>query len=280
VYWPLFTALLGFALGGSVVWSLQAPQATIEKHNPAPEQDSTDTHAKEKADEALARYTFWLTVFTGILALATVGLGAATIGLYTAGEKQIAVTAKAADAAQKSAEIAESALLNVEVAYPYAVIRDHGIQVEHGRIRSVTIGTVVNFYFTNHGRTPADITEVYCQMYVDKGIPDAIIPPVHPYNWLDGDVVPAGRDSKDFSFNMNDVMFETFYSGRVKDANNIIWFMGYARYNDVFGNEYILGFCFAFGTARATFYPVGRDGYNYRKKIKSTTDDPTREPAA
>lgn len=114
---------MGFALGGSLFWGLYGPNTTIEHVSTSYEQDSTQYETpteKEKADEALARYTFWLTLFTGILALATIGLGIATVGLYLTGEKQakiaklaglrqfrqtresIALTRQAAEAAEHS----------------------------------------------------------------------------------------------------------------------------------------------------------------------------------
>jgi len=52
-------------------------------------------HTKETTDGALAEYTLWLTIFTGALAFATVGLGAATLGLYLTGEKQVEITRQA-----------------------------------------------------------------------------------------------------------------------------------------------------------------------------------------
>jgi hypothetical protein len=44
---------------------------------------------KESAEEAIARYNWWLTLFTAILAVATTGLGAATVGLFFAGRNQL-----------------------------------------------------------------------------------------------------------------------------------------------------------------------------------------------
>jgi hypothetical protein len=49
----------------------------------------------------------------------------------------------------------------------------------------------------------------------------------------------------------------------------VFWFMGFVRYNDVFDNEYIRGFCLAYSPMTNSFYPVGGDGYNYRRKTKS-----------
>jgi hypothetical protein len=92
LFWPLFAAIMGFALGGSVFWGLYGPNTTIEQADAAYEQNTAQHEAKskkEETDEAIARYTLWLMVFTGILAVATVGLGVATVGLYLTGEQQI-----------------------------------------------------------------------------------------------------------------------------------------------------------------------------------------------
>lgn len=90
--WPLFAAIMGFALGGSVFWGLYGPNSAIQQVSQATEHQPTDHEAKskkEETDEALAYYTLWLMVFTGVLAAATLGLGGATFGLYLTGEKQI-----------------------------------------------------------------------------------------------------------------------------------------------------------------------------------------------
>ena len=83
---------MGFALGGSVFFGLYGPQAMAQHASNAAKHQAPDHDAKskkEETDEALAYYTLWLMVFTGILAVATVGLGGATLGLYFTGEKQI-----------------------------------------------------------------------------------------------------------------------------------------------------------------------------------------------
>ena len=82
--WPLLALVMGFNLGGSVFWALYGPNTTREQADAAYEYRSADhTAEKEKADEALARYTWWLTTFTLIFALATIGLVGATIGLFS-----------------------------------------------------------------------------------------------------------------------------------------------------------------------------------------------------
>jgi hypothetical protein len=91
----------GYALGALTLLAawlfvalplLYRPHATIQHIAPAAEQHSPNhepNSKKEETDEALAYYTLWLMVFTGVLAAATLGLGIATFGLYLSGEKQI-----------------------------------------------------------------------------------------------------------------------------------------------------------------------------------------------
>jgi hypothetical protein len=84
-------AILGFALGGSVVWNLQFGYTAIQTIDTTQQHHSANAKAVqewEKPEDALARYTWWLTAFTGVLAIATIGLGAATIWLCLAGERQ------------------------------------------------------------------------------------------------------------------------------------------------------------------------------------------------
>lgn len=258
-----------FAMGATITHRYPENNYTYQEASSAGRNQGANVIA---TDDRLANYTWWLVAFTGVLAISTIGLWLVT---WLAGRRQsremqasLAVAVKAAEAAEKSSSIAEAALFTVEAAYPYVMIRAHGIDVQNERIRGVTIGDVVSFCFTNYGRTPAAITEVISDLRIAIGVPDPIVAPERPHNWITGEVIPAGKDSRAFSFEMNEGMFRTLYEGALADERNIIWFMGYARYNDVFANEYVLGFCFAFGTAKAEFYPFGGDGYNYRKKVK------------
>src|SRR5947209_2772591 len=80
-------------LSAWVLWqSLQIPQLSIQYRGAATEEHSPSRYTEEEkkqTDEALARYTGWLTFFTGILAFATIGLGVATLGMYLISKRQI-----------------------------------------------------------------------------------------------------------------------------------------------------------------------------------------------
>jgi hypothetical protein len=80
----LLALFIGFAVGASGLYAY----LIHVQHMAIP-------HPKETTDDALAEYTLWLTIFTGALAFSTVGLGAATVGLYLTGEKQVDITRRA-----------------------------------------------------------------------------------------------------------------------------------------------------------------------------------------
>src|ERR1700733_2459461 len=98
IVWIVYAGVMGFAVGGSFVAAYQIPLSQHESST-NPEQNPSDQNSKEKSNEALARYTLWLTMFTGVMAFATVGLGIATVGLYATGEKQIKIALRTAQAA-------------------------------------------------------------------------------------------------------------------------------------------------------------------------------------
>jgi hypothetical protein len=186
VIWPLYAALMGFALGASFFFGLygrpttESSTATQHEHRTASE---TTKSKKDESDEALAYYTLWLMAFTGVLAFATVGLGIATILLYGTGEKQfryairsgfrqsrdtkasIAVAEKSAAAANLSAK----AVAVVERAYVYPVVINPGaieqcIQAaldSEGDDVPAPVTCELTFRFKNFGKTPAILKTAY-----------------------------------------------------------------------------------------------------------------------
>ena len=98
IVWPLYAALMGFAVGASFFFGLYGRNVTESSIAAQHEQQTTTESAKskkEESDEALAYYTLWLMGFTGVLAFATLGLGIATVLLYFTGEKQLKAVMRA-----------------------------------------------------------------------------------------------------------------------------------------------------------------------------------------
>lgn len=91
IFWPIYAGLMGFALGASFFFGMygrNVPESSVTAQHEKKSADETTKSKKDETDEALAFYTLWLMAFTGILAFATIGLGAATVLLYATGEKQ------------------------------------------------------------------------------------------------------------------------------------------------------------------------------------------------
>lgn len=156
--WIIFAAVLGTVLGGCFVWALQSPNAVLGV-SPRAEQhagpEKRPQEEREKSDDALARYTFWLTVFTAVLALATLGLGVATLFLYFAGEKHVAVAMRAADAATAAAEH----IPTVEGAYLRVILIEDAISgglayIEQGESQ-YNLSFAIRIALKNYGKTPA-----------------------------------------------------------------------------------------------------------------------------
>ena len=212
-------------------------------------------------------------------ALATIAVAAFTLTLWLSSEKMwkvtarsIAVARRSADAAERSAKTAELSLLSVEIPYLYPFIRTHGIKTQrHGtEMQQITGfnygGDFIKYYFRNFGRTPAEITEVFAVVRFAAGLPSRIPVPDRPNNVLSGRVIAADRESEDFPCALTPGMYASVGRGEFDPQRDIVWFMGYVRYKDIFDNEYARGFCLRFAPNDGTFFPAGGDGYNYRKK--------------
>jgi hypothetical protein len=121
--WPLFAALMGFALGGSVAWGIMyAPpqQHAANDHQPAKASDHKehDNGFWEKAGEdPVAYFTLWLVGFTGVLAASTIGLWIATWRASTGQARDMKASIAAAE---NATEISRQAMIAGERAFIFA----------------------------------------------------------------------------------------------------------------------------------------------------------------
>jgi hypothetical protein len=270
----------------------------------------TDQYGHERcAPHNLLYVGFWyfsyvinagtITAFaTAFIAWFTLTLKRSTDKLWDAGERQLRALNDSADrqsadmqasvaAAQRSADIAEKALLSVEIPYLYPFVRQHGFITNVSQftkvlaVNSFDFGNdFIKFYFKNFGRTPAEITEVQSILIPSMGMPRPYPAGERNLNRLSGQIVAAdGGESQDFPQSFDKTMFDAL-SGQIPRFRLEIvnfWFLGFVRYSDVFENEYVRGFCLAYSPMTNRFYPVGGDGFNYRKKTKSG-GQPVTEP--
>jgi hypothetical protein len=282
-------ALIAFALWIFVALPLYyGPRGgdddSAAQHCSAQEEKNYGFWEKTRCDP-VAYFTAWLVGFTSILAISTIGLWGVTLWSSVRQSRDmrasIAVADRNAKAAELNAKTAELALLSVEVPYLYPFIRSHGINTRisertgHSQIGELDFGNdFITYYFQNFGRTPAEIIEVNSIVLPSRGTPHPFQIPEHPFNSLSGHVVTAGGESMNFPCAFTKATLEIYSQGRFNAETYFLWFMGYVRYNDVFGNEYVRGFCLGFSPLTGKFYPSGGDGHNYRKKTKSAGEIP------
>ncbi|TAJ37061.1 MAG: hypothetical protein EPO55_19900 [Reyranella sp.] len=160
VPWIALAAILGFAVGGSYVWtSLEPRHAPSHEQHAANKEKGANPEPINEAEHAIAAYTFWLMLFTGILAVATIGLGVATYGLYATGEKQIGLTRDQFLATHR----------------PELIVREVGWNMVDMDGGSVVDDSSVVLIVANRGRNPCTIVESALELR--SGAPRAFLVP-------------------------------------------------------------------------------------------------------
>jgi hypothetical protein len=142
ILWISYAALMGILVGGSIDYALFAPQnySGGTPQNTAADEKSFKER-EQTTNEALADYTKWLMRYTGLLFLATLGMGIATLGLYASGQDQI--------------RLAREEFLSTH--RPKLVIRNVHIVREHIAGWPVGSSFGVRYDLVNVGDTPATI---------------------------------------------------------------------------------------------------------------------------
>lgn len=268
------------ALGALITFAFGATIFAFHPKNYQTQTDATQTapqiSSEALTNERIANYNEALDWLTGGLVFSTVGLWIVT---WLAGRRQSRDMKASVAAAHRSADIAEKAMLSIEIPYLYPFIRSHGfitgVSSVSGQLAVMNFNfgnDFIKYYFKNFGRTPAEITEVQSLLLPSRG---ALEPSptwgTRNLNPLSGHIVAAnGGESQDYSRDFNKGFFDVIAAQTQYNPNtHIFWFVGYVRYNDVFQNEYLGGFCLGYSPMTNSFYPSGGEGYNYRIKTKS-----------
>jgi hypothetical protein len=232
---------MGFAVGGSFAFGLYGPQAAAQ-YMKAAEQRAAEHDAKskkEETDEALAYYTLWLMVFTGILAIATIGLGGATLGLYFTGEKQIAHNAKIAAAQSRDMRdsIATANDANDLNRQNFESVHRPKIRIKHVRLTdTLWHGNQLTFklVFVNSGVSGANLIDCGVRTYVIRGqeslpaIPD--IPDRTPSGFRRL-ALPSGISMEIDQLTDGHVLTEPEHVA-LRNQSRVLFCAGYIHYSD------------------------------------------------
>jgi len=224
--------------------------------------------AKKSATKAEECKTFWekttsdpVSLFTFILALTTGGLWIATIGLYLAGEKQIAVANKTADAAKEAAVAAEksaNALPIIEGAYLFPdIIIDHVADslsaFEQSQVKTNRL--IIEFQVKNFGRTPALIQSVHANLIHPDSINGRAFDNDHRKT-VRKTILGSGEPTERLQTEIAD--FSREEAAHIKSGQSQLYFTGKIFYFDIWGQRWALFFDWEFSPSQGKFIPNHR----------------------
>ena len=235
-----------------------------------PQKDACYHSAEKTGRSAEECKSFWerttsdpVAMFTLVLAISTVGLWVATISLYRAGERQIAVAHTAANAAQKSAGVSERALIDLERAYIFVEKIDSNVAEFFNTNLAWTDGRyfpIFTLSAVNLGRTPGNIEFAVIYFDVFSQIPDEItqLHTVTANPHAESVEIIIGAD-KSFKFPQL-VCTNGFTHSHVKEMRagaSHLYCHGLFVYRDIFNNSHTTKFCRRYLLGRDDWSPDG-----------------------
>jgi len=220
--------------------------------NSNPEYSSSNAGSKKNTDlndggkkDPMITYTFWLMIFTGVLAISTIGLWIVTI-------RDGKHTEKAANAAKDSADalpIIERAYVFVEEIMWQNLFVDEPIQ---------PVTNYLSVRFINHGNTPAIIRKVFV-------LPDKVI--VYPTSVDIGDFkIPEGivvSSREDKKSGVISIITSAEEIKKIREGTLKLICYGCIIYEDILRKERRTYFCWEYNESIGGFYISGNKELNY-----------------
>lgn len=228
--WIVYAGIVGFLVGGSVVSSFYV--------FPTEQDDLSHLSDKSKTDDTLARYTWWLTVCTAGVGLATVALCIATIGLYVTGEKQTRVALKAANAAELNARAAVAVELPI-IRMTAGMVGYGNDQDKKGKKRYVA--WVSSLKLSNQGRTKAFPVELHLGCTIGDDLPRT---PTYTFTKVfpvDAILDPEKAEEIELAEFDFETSLQTFELLQFRGTD--LWFYCNLIYQDFMNERHEAGFC-------------------------------------
>jgi hypothetical protein len=257
--WPLFAALVGFALGGSYVWGLLA----FSQEQPSKQPSHAEAQHKQEGNSQEGGLWDWIThdaagFFTALLVI----VGGVQLALFV---WQLALIREslddakiAADAAKESADAAKdaaTALPRLERAYVFFS------SVESADVSnfSPAYPVIIRYKYFNHGRTPAIIKAIQVDgRYIRTGFPEPL--------GSDGGRLPTdlifGTGDKPNSNQVPVLIRAPDHLEATKGIGNI-FFWARIDHEDVFGKPHVTAMCCEWHFGQDRFIVSGGKELNY-----------------
>jgi hypothetical protein len=228
--------VIAFLLCLVVVIAAFSSNTPIESNTQAQKHYASNRQSQnESAEQAIARYNWWLTLFTAILAVATVGLGGATVGLFFAGRNQLHLARD---------EFLSTHRPRMRLKAIWLASADGQTSDPELRVNEPLVVRLDVVYF---GNTKAFIARLnLASVFVQRG---GQLPQRPPYN----EPTARGLDfHPPFELNRGVTFTQPISDGHILDAlelnavyqgNQILYFVGTIDYRDSIGNPMQTAFC-------------------------------------
>jgi hypothetical protein len=242
--WPLFAAIMGLVVGGSVVSAVSQPNQ--EQHignSNAPSDSNTNQHQPSKTswqaltviwdrtwEDPVAFYTFVLSIFTALLAI----ISATQIAFLIRADRTARITAEAADLNARAVVAAELPIL----APSGMSLKDPGGAIVVGYLPQKSI---FNINFRNSGRTAAELIGQSIEWVVASVLQD--LPgykssfPFTPGTFVDpGKYLPTAIHNFVIELRRDEVE-------DISQETRFLWIYGYISFKDFLGYSHEQRWC-------------------------------------
>jgi hypothetical protein len=216
----------------------------------------------DKADDRIARYTFWLAMFTGALVI----VSAVQIRYLIRADRTARISAiaarRSAIAAKKSADAA--------IAVDLPMVAVVGVELDPSSSNSAQRGDFppavksrIVVSFENFGRTPAALKKTCQNLRVCKTLPARpLYDGIEPFPT--GTVLKKERREQyatkfDFQLSSEEVI-------AVHNEETNLWIYGFIEYQDFLGSDHTIGYCTKWikgGSGTGQFIEDGPKSYIY-----------------
>jgi hypothetical protein len=198
-------------------------------------------------------------------------------------EGQLNAATAAATAASKAADVAEEALRLGERPYLFVTpihnvlqyaINDANPQNTWEPFRAFGRQPFVTFNIINYGKTPAILHEISANLKISTILPlRQDLSKIMPQASI---VISTGHNTSEVTCEV-DNWDANAHRTTIANGHEHFWLVGEIKYDDIFGNVTVSGFCFRYHVATKSFHEDGGDAYNFQSTTKrSALSDTTR----
>jgi hypothetical protein len=230
----VFLTVAVFAIGMLFASSIR-PYANTEQSSDAQhsKEKSIKVGDSESSDEKIARYTLWLAILTGGLVVTAIGQGY----FLLRSDKTARIAADAAKLNAQAVISAERAYVFVEISLETVV---DIIEYMRGMQGVAPRGILIQYRFTNYGKTPAFIRSITYGAVVAENLPrqreysQILHLPTH--------LLGAGQSTKAIEY--DEFSISSAIADSIDNLKDTFWFYGNIVYDDMFVRQKTLNFVF------------------------------------